>query len=44
MLEVVFVCTVFAMLVSGIILAINRTYIFMNNTKVLIRATNMARE
>jgi hypothetical protein len=25
-------------------LAINRTYIFMNNTKVLIRATNMARE
>ena len=44
MLEVVFVCTVFAMLVAGIILAINRTYIFMNNTKVEIRATNLTRE
>ena len=44
MLEVILVCTVFAMLVSGIILAINRTYVFMNNTKVQIRATNLTRE
>ena len=44
MLEVVFVCTVFAMLISGIILAINRSYVFMNNTRVQIRATNLTRE
>lgn len=44
MLEVVFVCTIFAMLISGIILAINRTYVFMNNTRVQIRATNLTRE
>lgn len=44
MLELILVCTVFAMLVSGIILAINRTYVFLNNTKVEIRATNLARE
>lgn len=44
MLELIFVCTVFAMLVSWIILAINRTFIFMNNTRVQIRATNLARE
>lgn len=44
MLELIFVCVVFAMLVSGIILAINRTYIFMNNTKIQVRATNLARE
>jgi hypothetical protein len=44
MLEVILVCTVFAMLVSWIILAINRTYVFMNNTKVQIRATNLTRE
>ena len=44
MLELIFVCTVFAMLVSWIILAINRTYVFMNNTRVQIRATNLTRE
>ncbi len=44
MLELILVCTVFALLVSWIILAINRTYIFMNNTKVQIRATNLTRE
>lgn len=44
MLELILVCVVFAMLVSGIILAINRTYVFMNNTKVQIRATNLTRE
>jgi hypothetical protein len=32
------------MLVAGIILAINRTYIFMTNTKVEIKATNLTRE
>ena len=37
-------CTVFAMLISGIVLAINRTYIFLNNIKIQIRATNLARE
>ena len=44
MLELIFTCVVFAMLISGIILAINRTYIFMNNTRVEIRATNLTRE
>ena len=44
MLELIFACTVFAMLVSGIVLAINRSYTFMNNTKVQIKATNLARE
>ena len=44
MLEVILVCTVFAMLVTWIILAINRTYVFMNNTRVQIRATNLTRE
>ena len=44
LIEVIFVCVVFAMLVAWIILAINRTYIFMNNTKVEIRATNLTRE
>lgn len=44
MLELIFACTVFAMLVSGIVLAINRSYEFMNNTRVQIRATNLSRE
>ena len=44
MVEVIFVCVVFAMLISGIILAINRSYAFLNNTRVQIRATNLTRE
>lgn len=44
LVEVILVCTVFAILVSWIILAINRTFVFMNNTRLSIRATNFARE
>ena len=44
MLEVILIGTVFALLISGVILAINRTFIFLNNTRVQIRATNLTRE
>ena len=44
MVELIFVCVVFAMLISGIILAINRSYAFLSNTRVQIRATNLTRE
>jgi len=44
LIEVILVCSVFAILVSWIILAINRAFVFMNNTRLSIRATNFARE
>ena len=40
----VLIGSAFAILVSGIIIAINRAYVFMNNTRVRIRSTNFARE
>ena len=42
--ETIIVCTIFAIMVVWIILWINRAFLFMNNTKVLVRATNFARE
>ena len=37
-------CSLFALMVVWIILAINRSYAFMNNTRLQVRATNFARE
>ena len=42
--ETIIVCTIFAIMVVWIILWINRAFLFMNNTKVLVRATNFSRE
>ena len=44
LVEVVIACSIFAIIVVWIILAINRSFAFMNNTKLSIRATNFARE
>ena len=44
LVEVLFVCSIFAIMVVWIILAINRSYVFMNNTRLQVRATNFARE
>ena len=42
--ETIIVCSIFAIMVIWIILWINRAFFFMNNTRVLVRATNFARE
>ena len=42
--ETMIVCTIFAMMVVWIILWINRAFVFMNNTRVKVRAINFARE
>ena len=44
LIELLLVCSVFAILVSGVIMAINRSYSFMDNIRIRIRATNFARE
>ena len=44
LVEVILVCSVFAIFVSWIILWINRAFTFMNNTRLSVRATNFARE
>lgn len=44
LIELLLVCSAFAILVSGVIIAINRAYSFMNDTKVRVRASNFARE
>lgn len=44
LVEVLLVCSIFAIMVTWIILAVNRSYTFMNNTKLQIQATNLARE
>ena len=44
LVETILVCVVFAIFVSGIVLAINRAFNFMNNTRLSVRATNFARE
>lgn len=44
LIELLLVCSAFAILVSGVIIAINRAYSFMNDTKLRIKATNFARE
>ena len=42
--EVVIACSIFAIVVVWIILAINRSFMFMNNIKLSVRAANFARE
>ena len=42
--ETLIVCSIFAVFVLWLILWINRAFAFMNNTRVLVRATNFARE
>ena len=44
LVEVILACSIFAIVVSWIVLAINRSYAFMNNTRLVVRATNFARE
>ena len=44
LIELLLVCSVFALLVSGVIIAINRAFSFMNDTKIRVRAANFARE
>lgn len=44
LVEVLLVCSVFAIMVVWIILAVNRSYVFMNNIRLQVRATNFARE
>ena len=44
LVEVILACSMFAIVVSWIVLAINRSYTFMNNTKLAVRASNFARE
>jgi len=41
--EVIVVCSLFAVMVIWIIFAINRTFIFMDNTRLAVRASNLAR-
>ena len=42
--EVLIVCSIFAVMVIWIIFAINRAFLFMNNTRISVRASNFARE
>lgn len=42
--EVIIVCSLFALIVIWIIAAINRAFIFMDNTRLSVRATNLSRE
>jgi len=42
--ETIIVCSLFAVMVLGIILAINRAYIFLDDTRLSVRASNLARE
>lgn len=44
LVEVLLVCSVFAIMVIWIILAVNRSYAFMNNVRLQVRATNFTRE
>lgn len=44
LLETILVCSAFALLITWIILAINRAFTFINNTRLAVRATNFARE
>ena len=44
LVEVLLVCSIFAIMVTWIILAINRSYVFLSNARLQVRATNFARE
>jgi hypothetical protein len=41
--EIIVVCSLFAIMVIWIIFAINRTFVFMDNTRLAVRASNLAR-
>ena len=41
--EVIIVCSLFSLMVIWIIVAINRAYIFLDNTRLAVRASNLAR-
>lgn len=41
--ETVIVCTVFAVMILWVIFAINRAYVFLNDTRLRVMATNFAR-
>lgn len=42
--ETVIVCTMFAFVVVWVVLAINRSFVFLDNTRIMVRASNFARE
>ena len=42
--EVIIICTIFAVMIIWLILAINRSFVFIDNTRLSIRASNLARE
>jgi hypothetical protein len=42
--EVIIVCSLFAVMVIWIIFAINRSFVYLDNTRLSVRATNLARE
>ena len=44
LIEVVLVASIFSIIVSWIVLAINRSYVFLDNTRLSVRSTNLARE
>lgn len=44
LLEVIIVCTLFAVMVIWIIFAINRSFVYLDNVRLSVRATNLARE
>jgi len=44
LVEVIVVCSMIAVMVIWIIFAINRAFVFMDNTRLAVRATNLARE
>jgi len=42
--EVIIICTIFAVMIIWLILAINRSFVFIDNTRLSVRASNLARE
>ena len=43
LMEVIIICSLFAVMVIWIIFAINRAFVFMDNTRLAVRASNLAR-
>ena len=44
LVEVIIVATAFAIIIVGVVAAINRAFVFMNNSRLSVRAANFARE
>ena len=42
--EIVVICTLFSIIIVWVIVAINRAFVFIDNTRLAVRATNFARE